>query len=211
MYWIIAPLQSARNYLSNEWSFIPIGLRTRELRPFYFVGASCPRLISEYVTPKDLVVTSCAGLQKYWFLMHSKVDLGAFHIQFLLFYISEHVHNLGENSGAPFRILEVLMIFISLLLRTHGSDLPCLQNNYNAQSTPEVTVGNTHPMPTNHDIPTIFTCGIVNLTKILMGVHECKCVCKREDGIKTKQCLCQILSSMITKWMPNFSLAIKIY
>jgi hypothetical protein len=98
-----------------------------------------------------------------------------------------------------------------LLLWTHGSDSPCLQNNYNAQSTSEVTIGNTHPMPTNHDIPTIFTCGIVNLAKILMGVRECKCVCKWEDGIKTKQCLCNILSSMLTKWMPNFSLAIKIY
>jgi hypothetical protein len=93
-------------------------------------------------------------------------------------YISEHVLNLDENNSAPFGILEVLMILIQLLSRTHGSDSPCLQNNYNAQSTPEVTVENTHPMPTNHDIPTIFTCGIVNLAKILMGVHECKCVCK---------------------------------
>jgi hypothetical protein len=75
MYWIIARLQSASNYLSNDWSFIPIGLRTRELHPFYFVGASCLRLISECVTPKDLVVTSCTGLLKCWFLMHCKVDL----------------------------------------------------------------------------------------------------------------------------------------
>jgi hypothetical protein len=94
--------------------------------------------------------------------------------------------------------------WFQLLSRTHGSDSPCLQNNCNAQSTPEVTVGNTHPMPTNHDIPTIFTCGIVNLVKILIGVRECKCVCKWEDGIKTKQCLHQILSSMLTKWFPNF-------
>jgi hypothetical protein len=75
MYRTITPLQSAWNYVSNEWSFIPIGLRTRELRPFYFVGASCPRLISECVTPKDMVVTSCTGLLKCWFLMHWKVDL----------------------------------------------------------------------------------------------------------------------------------------
>jgi hypothetical protein len=68
--------------------------------------------------------------------------------------------------------------WFQLLSRTHGSDSPCLQNNYNAQSTPEVTVGNTHPMPTNHDIPTIFTRGIVNLAKILMGVHEYKRACK---------------------------------
>jgi hypothetical protein len=56
--------------------------------------------------------------------------------------------------------------------------LPCLQNNYNAQSSPEVTAENTHPTPTNHDIPKIFTCGIVNLEKIAMGVRECKRACK---------------------------------
>jgi hypothetical protein len=117
LYWIIAPLQSAWNYLSNEWSFIPIGLRTRELRPFYFVGASCPRLISECVTPEDLVVTSCTGLLKFWFSMHWKVDLMEhLNIQFLLFYISEHVLNLDENSSAPFGILEVLMILISAFI-----------------------------------------------------------------------------------------------
>jgi hypothetical protein len=59
--------------------------------------------------------------------------------------------------------------WFQLLLRTHGSDSPCLLNNYNAQTTPEVTARNTHSTPTNHDIPKIFTCGIVNLAKILMG------------------------------------------
>jgi hypothetical protein len=68
--------------------------------------------------------------------------------------------------------------WFQLLSRTHGSDSPCLQDNYNAQSTPEVKVRNTQPMPTNQDIPTIFTRGIVNLAKILLGVHECKCACK---------------------------------
>jgi hypothetical protein len=68
--------------------------------------------------------------------------------------------------------------WFQLLLRTHGSDSPCLQNNYSAQSTPEVMVGNTQPMPTNHGIPKIFTYGIVNLAKILMGVCECKRACK---------------------------------
>jgi hypothetical protein len=75
LYWIISPLHSSWYYLSNEWSIIPIGLRTRELRPFYFVGASCPKLILEFVTPKDLVVIFCTGLLKCWFLMHWKVDL----------------------------------------------------------------------------------------------------------------------------------------
>jgi hypothetical protein len=170
MYWIIAPLQSAWNYLSNEWSFISIGHRTRELRPFHFVGASCPGLISERVTSKDLVLTSCTGLLKCWFLRHWKVDLMEhFNIQFPLLYISEHVS----------RFWRCWWSWFQLLLRNHWSDSPCLQNNYNAQSTPEVTVGNTNPMPTNNDIPKIFTCGIVNLAKILMGVRECKRACKR--------------------------------
>jgi hypothetical protein len=115
MYWIIAPFQSAWNYLSNEWSFIPIGLRTRELRPFYFVGASCPRLISECMTPEDLIVTSCTGLLKCWFLMHCKVDLME-QSNFSFFYVSEHVLNLDENNSAPFGIFEVLMILISAFI-----------------------------------------------------------------------------------------------
>jgi hypothetical protein len=86
LYWIIALLHSAWSYLSNEWSCIPIRLQTRELRPFYFVGASCPMLISECVTPKDLVVTSYTGLLKCWILMHWKVDLMEhLNIQFFLF------------------------------------------------------------------------------------------------------------------------------
>jgi hypothetical protein len=36
---------------------------------------------------------------------------------------------------------------------THGSDSSCLQNNSKAQSTPEVTVGNTHSMLTNQIYP----------------------------------------------------------
>jgi hypothetical protein len=35
---------------------------------------------------------------------------------FTFFYISEHVLNLDENSSAPFRILEVLMILISAFI-----------------------------------------------------------------------------------------------
>jgi hypothetical protein len=43
--------------------------------------------------------------------------------------------------------------YLHLSLLTHGSDLSCLQNNSKAQSTPEVTVGNTHSMLTTKDIP----------------------------------------------------------
>jgi hypothetical protein len=96
---------------------IPIGLRTRELRHFYFISASCPGLISEYVTPKDLVVTSCTGLLKCWFWCIGKLTWWSTSISKLpLLYISEHVLNLDEHSSAPFRILEVLMILISAFI-----------------------------------------------------------------------------------------------
>jgi hypothetical protein len=38
-------------------------------------------------------------------------------------------------------------------LLTHGSDSSCLQNNSKAQSTPKVTVRNTHSMLTNQRHP----------------------------------------------------------
>jgi hypothetical protein len=124
MYWIIAPLKSAWNYVSNDWSFIPIGLRTRELSPFYFVGASCPRLISECVTPKDLVVTSCVGLLKCWFLMHWKVDLMEhFNIQFLLFFTSLNMCLiLMKTAVLLLRFWRCWWSWFQLLSRTHGSD-----------------------------------------------------------------------------------------
>jgi hypothetical protein len=34
LYWIIAPLQSAWNYLSNKWSFIPIGPPNKRVTSF---------------------------------------------------------------------------------------------------------------------------------------------------------------------------------
>jgi hypothetical protein len=169
MYKIITPLQSSWNYLSNEWSFIPIGLWTRELRPLvqaipdWFQNVWRPK----FGSPKMLILDTlesrlngaleypifpiCTSLNMCLILMKTTVLLSGFWRCWSWF---------------------------QLLLRTPGSDSPCLQNDYNAQSTPEVTVTNTHPMLTNHDIPKIFTCGIVNLVKILMGVPECERACK---------------------------------
>jgi hypothetical protein len=49
---------------------------------------NCPGLISERVTPKDLVVTPCTGLQKCWISMHWKEDL----VELLNIQISSFVH-----------------------------------------------------------------------------------------------------------------------
>jgi hypothetical protein len=61
-------LNSAQNFLSNEPLFAQIGLRTRELRPFYFGDEICPE-ISERATLIVFSITPCTGLQTRWFLM----------------------------------------------------------------------------------------------------------------------------------------------
>jgi hypothetical protein len=61
-------LHSAQNFLSKESSFAQIGLRTRELRPFYFGDEICPE-ISERATLNVFSITPRTGLQTCWFLM----------------------------------------------------------------------------------------------------------------------------------------------
>jgi hypothetical protein len=62
------------NFLSNESLFAQIGLRTRELRPFYFGDEICPE-ISECTTLNIFSITPCTGHQIRWFLMHWNVNL----------------------------------------------------------------------------------------------------------------------------------------
>jgi hypothetical protein len=48
--------------------------------------------------------------------LESRLNVALEYPIFPLLYNSEHVLNLDENSNAPFRILEVLMILISALI-----------------------------------------------------------------------------------------------
>jgi hypothetical protein len=48
--------------------------------------------------------------------MESRLNGALEYPNFPLFYISEHVLNLDENSSAPFGILEVFMILISAFI-----------------------------------------------------------------------------------------------
>jgi hypothetical protein len=61
-------LHSAKHFLSNESLFAQIGLRTRELRPFYFGDEIRPE-ITERATLNVFSITPCTGLQIRWFLM----------------------------------------------------------------------------------------------------------------------------------------------
>jgi hypothetical protein len=62
-------LKSLWNYLSNVWSFIENGVQTRELCPFYFSAACCPKLISGRIALGDSGITACRNLRLSWFLI----------------------------------------------------------------------------------------------------------------------------------------------
>jgi hypothetical protein len=62
-------LHNAQNFLSNGSLFAQIGLRTRELHPFYFGDEICPK-ISAHATLNVFSITPCTVLQTRWFLMH---------------------------------------------------------------------------------------------------------------------------------------------
>jgi hypothetical protein len=78
-------LHSAENFLSNESLFAQIGLRTRELRPFYFGDEIRPE-IPERATLNVFSITPCTGLQIRWFLMRWNGNLmELLHISFSSF------------------------------------------------------------------------------------------------------------------------------
>jgi hypothetical protein len=69
IYQNIALFKSLWNFLSNVWSFIENGVQTRELCPFYFSIACCPKLISGLVALSDSSITACRNLWLSWFLI----------------------------------------------------------------------------------------------------------------------------------------------
>jgi hypothetical protein len=90
-------------------------------------------------------------------------------------YISEHAPNLDEGSGASSG-MRCWRSYFHLSLLTHGSDSSCLQNNSKAQSTPEVTVGNTHSMLTTKDIPEDLNLWHSSASEIKIKPNGCTCV-----------------------------------
>jgi hypothetical protein len=62
--------------LSFQWVVIhPDRTPNKRVTPFLLCRCKLSQADFRCVTPKDLVVTSCTGLLKCWFLMHWKVDL----------------------------------------------------------------------------------------------------------------------------------------
>jgi hypothetical protein len=93
IYWNIARLKSLWNYLSNMRSFIKNGVQTRELCPFYFSAACCPKLISGRVALSDSGITACRDLRLSWFLICWNCNfLGLVNIQkYSVFSFRDHV------------------------------------------------------------------------------------------------------------------------
>jgi hypothetical protein len=74
------------------WSFIENGVQTRELCPFYFSAASCPKLMSGRVALGDSGITACRNLRLSWFLICWNLNfMGNLNIQkYLLFSLRDH-------------------------------------------------------------------------------------------------------------------------
>jgi hypothetical protein len=93
-------LHSAQNFLSNKSSFSQIGLRTRELRPFYFGDEICPE-ISERATLNVFSITPCTDLQTCWFLMRWNGNLmELLNISFFHLYTSEQDLKLMKTAAS---------------------------------------------------------------------------------------------------------------
>ena len=140
MYWNIAPLRSARIFLSNESLFAQNWFRIRELCPFYPSAAICPDefvqrpMFLPYLLVRvfKFIDLECVGTGISW-------SFGISTFSFL--YISVHVQNLMITAGLALELWRCWWIWFLLWSRIHGNALLCLQNNSSAQSTPKVTVG----------------------------------------------------------------------
>jgi hypothetical protein len=132
IYWNIALLKSLWNYLSNVWSFIENGVQTRELCPFYFCAACCPKLISGCVALGDSGITSCRNLRLFWFLICWNCNfMGLLNIQKIQCFPFATMQNFDETGGFLRIDPETLMILIIL-----SSRAPCCTYVLNIQSIP---------------------------------------------------------------------------
>ena len=153
MYWNIAPLRSARIFLSNESSFAQNWFRTRELCPFYPSAAICfefqnaqrpkflPYLLVRVFKFIDL---GCVGMEISWSFWIST---------FSSLYVSVPVQNLMKTAGLALELWRCWRIWFLLWSRIHGNALSCLQNNSSAQSTRKVTVGSRNNCQQTKNIP----------------------------------------------------------
>jgi hypothetical protein len=100
------------------WSFIENGVQTRELCPFYFSVACCPKLISEHVALGDSGITACRNLRLSWLLICWNHNfMGLLNIQKYPVFSFETMQNFDEIGGFLRIDPETLMILIIISSR----------------------------------------------------------------------------------------------
>jgi hypothetical protein len=115
----IALLKSLWNYRSM-WSFIKNGVQTRELCPFYFSTACCPKLISGRVALGDSGITSCRNLQFSWFLICWNCNfMGLINIQKFPVFSLRDTQNFDEIGG--FLHIDPVTLMILVILSSRAS------------------------------------------------------------------------------------------
>ena len=171
MYWNIAPLRSARIFLSNESLFAQNWFRTRELCPFYPSAAICSEFQNAQ-RPKFLpyllvrvfkfIDLGCVGMRISWSFWIST---------FSSLYVSVHAQNLMKTAGLALELWRCWRILISSLI----------MNSWECFFMPAKHFKHTLPpgwwsgVETNANkptIPKISICGKVSLAK-LVSVRVC--------------------------------------
>ena len=132
LYWNIAPLRSARIFLSNEFSFIQNWFQTRELCPFHPSTAICP---DEFQNAQRPIFLPYLLVRVFKFIDLGCVGMGiswSFWIStFCSLYISVHVKNLMKTAGLALELWRCWRIWFLLWSRIHGNASSCLQNILN--------------------------------------------------------------------------------
>ena len=133
LYWNIAPLRSARIFLSNESLFAQNWFRTRELCPFYPSAAICPDEFQNAQRPMFLpyllvrvfkfIDLECVGMRIWW----------SFWISTFCFFVQLWTcSQIDENSCILLGFRRCWRSWLKFFWSwTHGSASSCLQNILN--------------------------------------------------------------------------------
>ena len=177
MYWNIAPLWSARIFLSNEFSFVENWFRTRELCPFRPSAAICPDKFQNaqrsmflpylLVGVFKFIDLKCVGMGIWW---------SFWILTFCFLYSSEHVLKLMKTA-ASFSGFDDVDDLDWILLVLNSWERFFMPAKYFKHTLPP---GWRSGVETNANIPIIpkiWICGIASLAKKnLKKPSECTCV-----------------------------------
>ena len=165
LYWNIAPLWSARTFLSNESLFAQNWFRTRELCPFYPSAAICP---DEFQNVQRSIFLSYLLVRVFKFIDLGCVGTGiwwSFWIStFCFLYSSEHVLKLMKTA-ACFRTLEMLTNFVFFFDHEFMGTLCHACKTIQVHNLPPRWQSGVETIANKPTIPKISICGIASLAR----------------------------------------------